>query len=126
LKPVGFKILWVNCTQLVQPHLGLFRRRRPNLSPGVAVQVAFERRILKPGFHLIGARVETRRLSAASIYGSGEVNVHRPPHHGENRGDSQVVVNRPQPLHQPDELSGVVWARRVVAVHVENLKKLRL
>jgi hypothetical protein len=44
----------------------------------VAVQVAFERHILKPGFHLIGARVETRRLSATNTYGSGGVNVHRP------------------------------------------------
>jgi hypothetical protein len=37
---------------------------------------------LKPVFHLIGARVETRRLSATSIYGSGGVNVHRGPHRG--------------------------------------------
>jgi hypothetical protein len=43
-------------------------------------QVAFERHILKPGFHVIGARVETRRLSATGSYGSGGVNVHRPPH----------------------------------------------
>jgi hypothetical protein len=48
----------------------------PNLA--VAVQVAFERHILKPGFHLIGARVETRRLSAMGSYGSGGVTVHRP------------------------------------------------
>jgi hypothetical protein len=45
---------------------------------GVAVQVAFERHILKPVFHLMGARVETRRLSAMGSYGSGGVNVHCP------------------------------------------------
>jgi hypothetical protein len=38
----------------------------------VAVHVAFERHILKPFFHLIGARVETRRLSAM---GQGESTV---------------------------------------------------
>jgi hypothetical protein len=40
---------------------------------GVAVRVEFGRHILKPVFHLIGARVETRRLSAM-----GGVNVYRP------------------------------------------------
>jgi hypothetical protein len=34
---------------------------------GVAVQVEFESKGLKPGYHLIGSRVETRRLSR---YGS--------------------------------------------------------
>jgi hypothetical protein len=43
-----------------------------------AVQVEFERHVLKPGFHLIGSRVETRRLSAMGSNGSGGVNVHRP------------------------------------------------
>jgi hypothetical protein len=53
--------------------------RRGSPSRGVAVQVArFERRILKPVFHFIGARVETRRLSATGSYGSGGVNVHCP------------------------------------------------
>jgi hypothetical protein len=44
----------------------------------VAVQVAFERHVLKPDFHLIGARVETRRLSDMGSYGSGGVNVYSP------------------------------------------------
>ena len=45
----------------------------------VAAQVEFERHILKPGIHLIGARVETRCLSATNMYGLGGVkNVHRP------------------------------------------------
>jgi hypothetical protein len=46
----------------------------------VAAQVEFERHILKPVFHLIGVRVETRGLSAVGSYGSGGVNVHRSPH----------------------------------------------
>jgi hypothetical protein len=45
---------------------------------GVAVQVEFEGHILKPVIPLIGARFETRRLSAMGSYGSGGVNVHRP------------------------------------------------
>jgi hypothetical protein len=46
---------------------------------GVAVHVAFERRILKPVFHLIGARVETRRLSAMAAMGQGESTCAAPP-----------------------------------------------
>jgi hypothetical protein len=33
-------------------------------APGVAVQVAFESKGLKPVFHFIGSRVETRRFQA--------------------------------------------------------------
>ena len=45
---------------------------------GVAMQVAFERHVLKPVFYFIGARFETRRLSVMGSYGLGGVNVHRP------------------------------------------------
>ena len=63
---------------------------------GVAAQVAFERHILKPVFHLIiGARVETSaaRLSDAGLCGSGEVSVHRPPHRGAAALIQQVDVH---------------------------------
>jgi hypothetical protein len=65
--------LWVNLIQRAEPHrverfvLLLIRR-------AVAAQVAFERQTLKPVFSpLIGARVETSRLSAMDICGSGGV-----------------------------------------------------
>jgi hypothetical protein len=45
----------------------------------VAVQVAFERQILKPVSHLIGARVETRRLSVIGVMGRGESTCTAPP-----------------------------------------------
>jgi hypothetical protein len=42
-------------------------------APDVAVQVEFERHVLKPGFHLIGARVETTWVPGAlSAVGQGE------------------------------------------------------
>jgi hypothetical protein len=77
----------------------------------VAVQVAFERQTLKPGFHLIGARVETRRLSAM---GQGESTCTKPRlahhHEGVKRAveenvpvDAAVRLRRAlqaQPLHQ--------------------------
>jgi hypothetical protein len=48
------------CIQLVQPHRG-----NELLHHGVAVQVAaFESKLLKPGFHFIGSRVETSPLQA--------------------------------------------------------------
>jgi hypothetical protein len=40
--------------------------------------VEFESKGLKPGYHLIGSRVETRRLGLKPSYGSGGVIVHRP------------------------------------------------
>jgi hypothetical protein len=48
----------------------VIQRREPSpvlAAPAVAVQVEFERQMLKPGFHFIGLRVETKRLSS---YGS--------------------------------------------------------
>jgi hypothetical protein len=39
------------------------------LHRGVAVQVAFESIGLKPGFHFIGSRVETRRFQARGSAG---------------------------------------------------------
>jgi hypothetical protein len=42
-----------------------FRSRGFERSLGVAVQVAFESKGLKPGFHLIGSRFETRRFQDA-------------------------------------------------------------
>jgi hypothetical protein len=85
---VAFK-LWVNCIRLVRgPHHGALGVPLAQAEPqhplpvachlGVAVQVAFKSNILKPGFHLIGSRVESRRLSAVGSHGSGGVNVHRP------------------------------------------------
>jgi hypothetical protein len=46
----------------------------------VQAQVAFERHVLKPVFHMIGAKVETRRLSAM---GQGESTCTPPPQHGD-------------------------------------------
>jgi hypothetical protein len=71
LKPGAFK-LWVNWIQLVQPHrvhggelildnLPLLIVERLGVA---AVQVAFESKGLKPGYHILSARVETRRLQA--------------------------------------------------------------
>jgi hypothetical protein len=77
-----------NCSHLYSVHFCYFcsdrtsRYRLSRYHHGVAAQVAFERHVLKPVFHLIGARVETRRISDMGSYGSGGVNVHRPPHHG--------------------------------------------
>jgi hypothetical protein len=66
-----------NYVQRVQPHRGdaeLGRRGDEGLDGGVerrgvAVQVAFESKFLKPGFHLIGSMVETRRFQANSETG---------------------------------------------------------
>jgi hypothetical protein len=41
------------------PHLDEIRVRRARLRLSAAVQVAFERQTLKPGYHLMGSRVET-------------------------------------------------------------------
>jgi hypothetical protein len=68
------------------------------------VRVAVERHILKPNFHLIGARVKTtwlgtRRLSAMGSCGSGGVNVHRPtvhvPAQQQQRGQHVIHLHLP-------------------------------
>ena len=95
-------------------------------SRSVAVQVEFERHILKPVFHLIGSRVETRRLSGM---GQGESTCTAPPQRGpaprlprakHRRLDAavQVECERKQILKPGDHFmraSGV----KTVAVHVE-------
>jgi hypothetical protein len=54
--------------------------RAPPRNPGRsgASRNLKKKQTLKPGFHLIGARVETGRLSDTGAYGSGGVSVHRP------------------------------------------------
>jgi hypothetical protein len=74
-----------------------YRRRCTREGLCVAMQVEFKRHILKPFYHLICARVETRRLSAMGSYGSGGVNVHRPTLargalHGELASGPPLVV----------------------------------
>jgi hypothetical protein len=79
-----------NCIQLgstYSPHRGTLGKRVKDDVAGddellhhhpllVAVQVVeFESKGLKPGFHLIGSRVESRRLSG---YGSTAFNLHSP------------------------------------------------
>jgi hypothetical protein len=50
-----------------------------DLHRAVAAHVAFERHVLKPGFHLIGARVETTWVPGAfQLWVRGGVNAHRP------------------------------------------------
>jgi hypothetical protein len=48
-----FRALWVNCIQLAQP----YHHHHPPVVLVVALQVAFERQIMKPVFHLIGYRL---------------------------------------------------------------------
>jgi hypothetical protein len=63
----------------------------------VAVQDAFERHILKPGIHLIGARVEKTTWvpgAAPFSYGSGGVNVRR----GGPTGEALEAVDAEQRL----------------------------
>jgi hypothetical protein len=70
-----------DCKQVMTPyprreadeHLRDARRRR-----GVAVQVAFERHILKPGLMFKGKGLKPPGNQAPFSYGSGGVNVHRP------------------------------------------------
>jgi hypothetical protein len=50
--------------QRVEPDHAAFKTRRANHRLDVAVQVAFERQALKPGIHLTGSRVQTRRFQA--------------------------------------------------------------
>jgi hypothetical protein len=64
----------------------------------VAVQVAFERHTLKPVFHLIGSRVETRRLSAMVRWSQ------RAP---------------PRRITRDDPKGGNFLARDVAAAHVD-------
>jgi hypothetical protein len=62
MKPGAFK-LWVNGIQLVLSLTDLDAEARHLLqSLGVAVQVAFDSKGLKPGNHFTGSRVETRRF----------------------------------------------------------------
>jgi hypothetical protein len=62
----AFRALWVNCIQLVQPHLVLgVIAVVLVLVLVIAVQVEnLKAKPLKPVSHFIGSRVETRRLQA--------------------------------------------------------------
>jgi hypothetical protein len=65
-------MLWVNWIQLVQPHLDVAQQL---LQPGLGVVEAAPLRsgtsciwkqIFKPGYHILGSRVETRRFQSLS------------------------------------------------------------
>jgi hypothetical protein len=63
---------------------------------GVAAQVAFgEASFVKPGFHLIGSRVETIALSSC---GATELNLHTAPPPPRNHGQSCAVSPAAHPL----------------------------
>jgi hypothetical protein len=105
--------MWVDWIQLVQPpHRRRYVRewrctsrwrcvttRAKENSRSVAAHVAFERHILKPVFHLIGARVETTWVPGAfqlwAAMGQGESRASAPPWRPRARTSAPPASTRP-------------------------------
>jgi hypothetical protein len=101
-------------------------RGDPRGTRDVAVQVAFERQILKPGYHITGSRVETRSFQAQ---GPAEFNLYSPtvirPPLGQLRVPPRrvvVVVHGPRRQHL---LRAIRTPRRRRVARPPHLRRLR-